>query len=449
MAKAKGSPGVSVDQQIEDLILDFLNNTPVQNLTSHFPINIEDVKHWYFSVHEWMVGDAVCQQSIGMVDEVARSFFMLVETVYMLSTKRDMKKGDLPISRKNVEAFMEGCVARYIWHSPNKTNTEAEDFVRTEIRGALLSPPRPHTVLVPVYGLFTNCPVEFRGVLYSRPKECSEYVNRMSKILDRNSLSIADAESDELNSGFDVIARVECRARFLDDAVHGAKEKVSRDLAILRYSAYREFRAASHLASPSVIKRERKPARLSTIVFDDQDSGTTQIAGFSISAEAPLNLQVWSDSKWSAAIASATTLSQAQGDSVAACLLDALTWLGRSTVQEDDATRLLFQITALEALLPVDGKEEKVHQISLQTTVLGGMTGLDRRDIYNLIRRAYTVRSEVVHGSRMTTSKYEPGRIGMLLDRIIDFLLFDEAGVGLLALSTDDFRNVLMEKVFE
>lgn len=448
MAKSKKTGNASIDQQIISRILAFLHDTSVEEMTGVLPNETTATLPFLVSIRSWKEGTSIRQQAVVMYGDVAKRFSSLSDSVYALATKRDMRMGNVPISEKNVETVLEECLARYIRHSVTQLDIGVDNIVRTVLEEAILSEPRQHTVLVPIYGLYTDRAVEFRGVRYSLPSDCPEYVSRMTKSSKENMLGIAPTDA-ELNSGFDVIAKVECRARFLDDAVHGAKEKVSRDLAILRYSAYREFRAASHLASPSVIRRERKPATLSTIAFDDQGKGTTQLAGFTISVETPLNLQEWGRSKWSAAIASAITVSQAQGDSVAACLLDALTWLGRSTVQEDDATRLLFQITALESLLPVDGKEEKVHQISLHTTVLGGMAGLDRRDTYDLLRRAYTVRSEVVHGSRMTTSKYEPDRIGMLLDRIIDFMLFNESGVKLLALTTGEFRNVLMEILFE
>lgn len=449
MAKEKGSQGLSPDQEIENKVLEFLRETSVSVLTATHPIDSRKMTAWNFYINEWKEGDDERQQTIVMIDEIAQRFFRLTDTVFALYTKRKLNKGDIPISEKNVATVLEQCVARYVWHNVHKGIHGAEQTVKTVLAKALLSQPKLHVVLVPVHGLSTRDLVEFRGCRYSRPAECPEYVERMSKILDGTELGIADAGSEELNNGFHVIVRVECEARFINDAIHGAKERVSRDLAILRYSAYREFQGPPHLASPGVINWERHSPTLSTIAFDDRNQGVIQIAAFSVGVAAPLNLQVWSKSKWSGALAVAHDISIKSEKSVASSLLDSLTWLGRSTVQEDDATRLLFQITALESLLPLDGKDEKTHQVSLQTTVLGGMAGSSRRDTYELIKRAYGVRSAVVHGSRMTTSKYEPDRIQRLLDRIVDFLLFNEEGKEMLSLSGDAFRLKLMEKLFE
>jgi|LauGreDrversion4_2_1035121.scaffolds.fasta_scaffold74133_1 hypothetical protein len=449
MPKAKRNPSSSDNQQIVDMILEFLNEVGVAGLTASLPRDRGQLSVWNYHVSDWTQDGSRVKQPIVMIDDVARRFFSLRESVYAILTKEKLKKGSIAISEKSVKAVLEQCVARFVWHSERGAGMQPQESVAKFLKEALLSQPRSHTVLVPVYGLHVNEPVEFRGSRYSRPVDCPEYVDRTSKIFDGVELGMADARGAELNSGFDVIVRVECKARFVDDAIHGAKEKVSRDLAVLRYSAYRAFREPPHLSVPGVVSWERKQHNLSTVAFDDRDQGVIQIAAFSTGATVPLNLKSWNESRWSSAVLTVHDISLSNDKSVASSLLDALTWLGRSTVQEDDATKLLFQITALESLLPLDGKDEKTHQVSLQTTVLGGMAGSSRSDTYELIKRAYGVRSAVVHGSRMTTSKYEPERVSRLLDRIVDFLLFDEKGKGLLGLSVDDFRMELMTKLFE
>ncbi|MBK9181757.1 MAG: hypothetical protein IPM83_01285 [Ignavibacteria bacterium] len=452
MAKGNGSASNSLHQQIEIKIVDFLRSTSPEELNAEFPDNTDGVTAWYYTNHEWKVGDEDRSQWLLMLDETAVRFFQLTEFVFEQMTKskpNEKSNSGVLISENSVTEVLISCIARFAWHSINIGITDTNQFVRRFLNETLFSTPRPFVLLMPVYGLTTESAVLFRNGQYSRPKELTEYVERLKRLKKHADIGLPDPESEDMNSGRDVVVRVVCLARFQEEAMDIGMRLISNDLAILRYGSTRQYRGGLHLASPGITNLTKERPSIATMVFDGQGKGNTYPGGYKRQGMSPLKLQAWTSSKWAEAVSTADKISEAKKQTVATKFLDAMTWLGRAVDITDEATRLLFQVTALEALLPLDGKEEKVHQVSLLTTVLGEFAGYPRKETYELIKRAYSVRSEIVHGSRMTTSKYEPDRIQRLLDRIMDFLLFNEQGKEMLSLSGDAFRLKLMEKLFE
>jgi hypothetical protein len=452
MAKGSGSAGTSLNQLVENKIVEFLRSTSPEELNADFPDDTDGYTDLLSTNHEWQEGDEDRSQSILMLNETAASYFNLIGSVYALMTKSKPKQksySGVLVSENSLAEVLIICIARYVWHSINIGDTDTDQFVRRVLNETLFSTPRPFVLLMPVYGLTTDGAVVFRKGQYSRPKERTEYVERIKRLKKHVDIGLPDPDSEEINSGSHVVVRVECLARYQEEAMDIGMGLISNDLAILRYGSCREFRGGSHLTCPGIINLHTESPLIATMVFDEKGKGRTYPWGYRRRGMSSLSLEAWSTSKWAEAVSSADTIVKTVSQSAASNVLDAMTWLGRAVDITDEATRLLFQVTALEALLPLDGKEEKVHQVRLFTTVLGEFAGYPRKETYELINRAYGVRSEVVHGSRMTTSKYEPDRIQRLLDRIMDFLLFNEEGIEMLSLSEDAFRMKLMETLFE
>ena len=452
MAKRNGSASISLKQQVENKIVEFLRSTSPEELNADFPDDTDGYTDLFSTTYEWQEGDEDRIQSILMLNETAVGYFNLIGSVYALMTKSKPKQksySGVLISENSLKEVLKSCIARFVWYSINPGTTDSDKLIKEVLSETLFSTPRPFVLLMPVYGLYTDGAVLFRNGQYSRPKECTDYVERIKRLKKHADIGLPDPESVHLNSGSHVVVQVECRARFQEEAMDIGMGLISNDLAVLRYGSSREFRGGSHLTCPGIIDLKAERPSIATMVFDEQGKGTTYPWGHRRPGMLSLSLEAWSTSKWAEAISSADMISETDNQTVASNVLDAMTWLGRAVDITDEATRLLFQVTALESLLPLDGKDEKVHQVSLLTTVLGEFAGYPRKETYELIKRAYSVRSEVVHGSRMTTSKYEPDRIQRLLDRIMDFLLFNEEGKEMLSLSGDAFRLELMEKLFE
>ena len=446
MFRHKNRKTDNIEQQVQECVVRFLGQASVPELQAVFPSDRAGITQWHFSIHKLNIDGREFDQGIRMINEVALGFFGVIENVCEILSKG--KSGHYLIPDKTVQAAIGECAARRVWHSRNNDATPLDEIVRDALSATLFADQRLFTVSFPVYGLWIDEQVGFREVKYERPDRSTKYIVLVSKFEPPNAESHKSDLTAVQSDGFDVIATVQCDARFADEAIIIAEQVVSRDLAIIFYCAVRDYHGAAHLRVPSLKNKPRIQPSFSVVAYDENERGLVRPAGFTIGTESPLNMPQWVSSKWYGMLTAVNQVSKEQLNSVAAKLLDALSWLGRSLAEDQNSTRLLYQITALEHLLPIDGKDEKVHQVTMLTTILGGIVGFDKKRVYHMIKRAYNVRSEVVHGSRMTTSNYEPERIGRLLDRIVDYLLFSDDHISILQMTPAAWRQDLMSELF-
>ncbi|MEN9281537.1 MAG: Apea-like [Bacteroidota bacterium] len=436
----------NIARQVQECVEHFLGRATVPELQAGFPTDRVGITHWHFSIHKLYIDDKEFDQGIGLINEVALGFFGVIENVCEILSKG--KSEHYLIPDKIVQAAIGECVARRLWHSWNNDAAPLDEIVRSALSATLFAEQRSFTVSLPVYGLWIDEQVGFREVRYERPDRSMKYRELVSKYDPPNNESHESDLAVGQSDGFDVIATLQCDARFVDEAILSAEQVVSRDLAIIFYCAMRDYHGAPHLRVPSLKNESRIPPTFSVVAYDQNERGLVRPAGFTIGTETPLHMPQWVSSKWYGMLTTVNQISKEQQSSVAAKLLDALSWLGRSLSEDENSTRLLYQITALEHLLPIEGKDEKVLQVTMLTTMLAGIVGFDKKRAYRMVRRAYTVRSEVVHGSRMTTSNYEPERIGRLLDQIVDYLLFHDEGMTKLSMRPSDWHGELMSSLF-
>ncbi len=402
--------------------------------------------HWHFSTHRLNIDGREFDQDIRMINGVALVFFGVIKNVCELLSKG--KSGYYLIPEKIVLKAIGECVARYVWHKTNDNAAPLDEIVESVLSATLFAAQRLFTVSLPVYGLWIDEQVDFREVKYERPDTSAKYIELVSKFEPTNAeLHKSDLTAGQSN-GVDVIATVQCKARFADEAILIAEQEVSRDLAIIFYCAMRDYHGAANLRVPSLKNKPRIQPSLSVVAYDQNERALIRPAGFSIGTESPLHMPQWVGSNWYDILTTVDRNSKEQPNSVGVKLLDALSWLGRSIAEEHNSTKLLYQITALEHLLPIQGQDEKVLNVTLMTTILGGVVGFDKNRVYKNVKRAYNVRSEVVHGVRMTTSNYEPELICRLLDRIVDYLLFHDEGFTKLSMKPNEWRAELMRSLF-
>ena len=446
MSRHKNRNTHAIEQQVQECVEQFLGQASVPELQANFPTDRVGVAHWHFSFHKLYIDDKEFDQGIGLINDVAHRFFNVVENVCEILSKG--KSEHYLVPDKIVLAAISECVARRVWHSWNNNAASLDEIVRSALSATLFAAKRSFTVSLPVYGLWIDEQVDYREVKYERPDRSSKYKELVSKFEPPNGESDESDLAEEQSAGFDVISTVRCDARFADEAILIAEQVVSRDLAIIFYCAARDYHGAPHLRVPSLKNKPRIQPSFSVVAYDQDDRGQIRPAGFTIGTESPLHMPQWVGSKWYGMLTTVDQISKEQQSSVAAKLLDALSWLGRSLSEDQNSTRLLYQITALEHLLPIEKKDEKVLQVTMLTTILGGIVGFDKNRAYRLVKRAYNLRSEVVHGSRMTTSNYEPDRIERLLNRIVDYLLFNDEGMTKLSMKPSDWHEELMSSLF-
>lgn len=446
MAKAGDQNPNTMRGAVQSCIVDFLNELAVLQAGHSANRSLNEAKHWHFSLHEWQHEGKGVSQDIVLIDDEAIAFFTLREEVHGVVSKGKLQY-EL-ITEKIVEKVIGECVARSKWHLKRNDAVSSAAITKTVLDATLFAPQRAFTVCLPVFGCYVDSPITYGKVRFERPAHNPAYLEFES--INDGAFENADSDSQRTREdlGEKVIAVHGCKARFVAEAILIAEREVSNDLQVVYYSAMRTYHGAAPLRVPSLINRSREQPLLSVVAYDQQNRGVVRPAAFAIGRETPINLDEWSQSRWCQRLETIRKHSDSVKNSVATDLLGALSWLGRSLSEEQNATRLLFQITALEQLLPIQSKEERLHQVSLLATVLGGIVGYDRQYVYNLVRRAYDVRSAVVHGSRMASSMYEPDRVGRLLDQIVDYLVFDEEGVAVLNKTPDEWRVELMNRLF-
>lgn len=437
---AKSSKSSHTNDPILLLIINFLTSTPEADFQRAFPEDHSNLTAWYYFKHNWIEDGSDVWQSVTMLNETAQRYFNLLEVIFEMLTKR--KRGT-QLPEKVVTSVLNECVARYIHASTNDSLHAADSLVTNIINTTLLASPHPFQVVVPVYGILVDSPTEFRGIRYSRPKDCPEYVDRMSRLIGITIDDPDDPNGNELNDGSFALAFVKCEARFDGEALNIANRLVSRDLSILKYAIYRESQSGYRWSVPGITNWKKFAGRLSTIVISSRGTSTTHVAGFSGVDSDPVVLTEWKRSKWFRALEYLVSQSEQSDRRMAHQVIDALAWLGRSTSEDDDTSRLLYQITALETLLPIDGKEEKAQQVRLLTSLLGGMAGMNKQRTFDLVQRAYTTRSEIVHGSTISISTFEPDRMERVLNKIVDHLLFTSAGKQILLSEPSQFKKEL------
>ena len=77
--------------------------------------------------------------------------------------------------------------------------------------------------------------------------------------------------------------------------------------------------------------------------------------------------------------------------------------------------RIIDYMIGLEAMYLPDGNEELSFRLSLRAALLLYSDPLERKEIYNFLRKMYKVRSNIVHGNKYTLNKDEINKLEEIL----------------------------------
>lgn len=84
--------------------------------------------------------------------------------------------------------------------------------------------------------------------------------------------------------------------------------------------------------------------------------------------------------------------------------------------------KIVHYCTALECLFTI-GNQEISHKIAERVAVMLGTSSKDKKELYNVVKTAYSIRSKIVHGQYLKSSDDELASISKELDNILRQLI--------------------------
>jgi hypothetical protein len=84
--------------------------------------------------------------------------------------------------------------------------------------------------------------------------------------------------------------------------------------------------------------------------------------------------------------------------------------------------KIVNYCTALECLFTI-GTQEINHKIAERVAVMLGTSSKDKKELYNVVKKAYSIRSKIVHGQYLKGSDDELASISKELDNILRQLI--------------------------
>lgn len=141
------------------------------------------------------------------------------------------------------------------------------------------------------------------------------------------------------------------------------------------------------------------------------------------------------------------SLSKKHAKSYASDVYQAILWASRSHDETDSNTRLIFLVAALEAVIPAESKSEIAFRVSILSALLLKKAGRDPSDTSARVRRAYELRSKLVHGGNVTVPHVIVDQLSHIVEDIIKLQLESEDVESLLRSKPKDYYNELQNRL--
>ncbi len=338
-------------------------------------------------------------------------------------------------------------LARYVC-SVNHNQADARSKFVNDIKQKLCGKPLPFRFLVPVKNLSVTGEVRFDDTCILPPAYLAQSVQASKPLLQCFEPSHNYLTDDTtVNCAF-VDVRVD--ARSVIEAVDKAKRAATELYLLLRfclvlskvYSANRYTDLSQYIDTmilPLVqlgesdldIRSIRLPLMLSNrepVVSLSQDDCDFPIVKAGLLSR---------------------SLSKKSAKSYASDVYQAILWASRSHDETDSNTRLIFLVAALEAVVPTESKSEIAFRVSILSALLLKKAGRDPSDTAARIRRAYELRSRVVHGGNVTVPHVIVDQLSHIVEDIIKLQLETEDVEILLRSKAEDYLRMLHARLWD
>lgn len=129
----------------------------------------------------------------------------------------------------------------------------------------------------------------------------------------------------------------------------------------------------------------------------------------------------------------------------------ALYWVQVARADYDLAFRVAHYCSALETMLSTSPSEIS-HRLAERVSVLLGQNQEEKLELYTQMKKAYDVRSKVIHGSRLSDSKLDLGSVSIWCDDILRRLFWlissSEEVASVLESDNETIDKFFLQKVF-